>query len=98
MRYASPGSFGSALQALCHANSAMRSAQDDGFVEILTKNILNELALMGGTRGSFRVQAFGAASLIVGVAFFFNRRLLGPAGALFLRAAGGANRECRNVL
>jgi hypothetical protein len=39
--------------------SVRRSAQDDDFVGVLTKNILNKLALMGHSPGLFSAVAAG---------------------------------------
>jgi hypothetical protein len=39
-----------ATSAVSRDKSVRRSAQDDDFVGVLTKNILNKLALMGGTQ------------------------------------------------
>jgi hypothetical protein len=60
-----------ATSALSRDKSVRRSAQDDDLVEVLTKNTLNELALMG-----LRPIVFGPGTLWRGAPVLFLLSLL----------------------
>ena len=60
-----------ATSAVSRDNSVRRFAQDDDFVGVLTKNILNELALMG-----LRPIVFGPGTLWRGAPVLFLPSLL----------------------